>query len=891
MKKPQIILVLYYTRGVYPLRDTIATHLYCWRRYSKYRIVYVNIAFGFPWEKLRRMRIAGVIFHTIFLGMRWSPATFAEKTALCAPLAELDVPKIAMPQDEFIRTDMLAEFLARMRITHLYTCAEERDWRKIYGRFLDFSRVKVRTVLTGYIDEESQARIDRMKRQTPGGPRRIDIGYRAWKAAYWLGEHGQHKVRVADSVGASARRRGMVVDSSQREQDVLAGDDWFRFMLDCRATVGVEGGASILDRDGSVKQRVEQYEKGHPGAGFEEVRGACFPGRDGELGLACISPRHLEACGTETCQILIEGGYNGILQPWQHYIPVAKDYGDVERALDALEDQSRVKAMVKRAYDAVVASGRWTYRAFVAGTESEVFDGKSLPRMNLGDFAGYWYFRMRDWLQWRFIRAEVKISDKQPLSRLDRWIYRKGERMLAAAAPPTSLARERTPERAVMARPRVCILSLSAIADDPRVRREGDAFDRAEWDVTGIGLPGARSPAPKWTIRHERVGGETGGTASAASPLSWREILKRNLPAPVVNAIRFAGRCYGAAPLALPRLVRALRWRISGRVDAAAALREYWSWPSVQRIYADAHDLSAEVWLANDWLMLPIAQRLAQERGGIYGYDTHELAVEEYAEKWQWRIFRRPLVQAIEGHLIGGAAIVSAVSPGIAAHLAALYDLKAPPIAIRNVPGFVPVARRATGARIRVLYHGIVAPGRGLEAAIDSVAAWRAEFDLTIRGPGGTAYLQALQTRIERAGMARRITLAPPVPMVDLVREAAAFDIGFFALPGHSRHNVFALPNKFFEYAMAGLALCISDLPEMTRLLRQYDMGVSIAAVTPEAIAASINALDRASIDRYRGNALAAARELCWDRESERLVSAYRRALDRLFPAQEPAAS
>jgi hypothetical protein len=346
---------------------------------------------------------------------------------MAAPLADLDIPKIAMPQDEFIHTDMLAEFLAGQRITHLFTCAEEADWRKIYGRFLDFTRVKAQTVLTGYIDEDTQRRIDRMRRA--GIARDIDIGYRAWKAAYWLGEHGQHKVRVADIIGAKAAARGLNVDSSQRDQDVLSGDDWFRFMLRCRATVGVEGGASVLDHDGSIKVAVEAYLKDHPDASFEEVRDACFPNRDHELGLSCISPRHLEACMTETCQILIEGGFNGILKPWTHYIPVKKDYSDVDRALEALADRDRVAAMVKAAYRDIVEPGTWTYRAFVQRTEAEVLDPAAKPTANLRSIRLAWRFAVRDWLLWRLIAVEVAIYrglvKKSPiLNRLFRYCQR-----------------------------------------------------------------------------------------------------------------------------------------------------------------------------------------------------------------------------------------------------------------------------------------------------------------------------------------------------------------------------------------------------------------------------------------------------------------------------------
>jgi glycosyltransferase involved in cell wall biosynthesis len=285
------------------------------------------------------------------------------------------------------------------------------------------------------------------------------------------------------------------------------------------------------------------------------------------------------------------------------------------------------------------------------------------------------------------------------------------------------------------------------------------------------------------------------------------------------------------------------------------------------------------MWLANDWTMLPVARRLAEEKGGFYGYDTHELATEEFGDRLRWRFWKQPLVRAIERHSIGGAAVISAVSEGIAERLQDLYSLPRLPVVIRNTPAFESTPFRPTVPPIRVLYHGILTPGRGLEATIDSVGAWRPEFNLTLRGPGEAHYLAALQRRVEERGLADRVLLAPPVPMTALVREAAAFDLGLFALPRSSRHNEFALPNKFFEYVMAGLALCVSDLPEMARLVRGYELGVTFPSLEPEAIAAAVNALDPESIDRYKGNALAAASQLCWEREAKHLVDAYRTTL------------
>jgi glycosyltransferase involved in cell wall biosynthesis len=285
---------------------------------------------------------------------------------------------------------------------------------------------------------------------------------------------------------------------------------------------------------------------------------------------------------------------------------------------------------------------------------------------------------------------------------------------------------------------------------------------------------------------------------------------------------------------------------------------------------------------------LPLAAWLARQKGGVYGYDTHEFAVEEYAERRSWLLWHRPMVRVLEAEFIRGAAVVSTVSSSIAGELNRLYMLPLRCRVVRNTSYFQPLPFRPTDAAIRVLYHGLVAPGRGLGAAIASVPYWRSDFDLTIRGPGNTRYIESLRRHIQALNLTDRVRLLPPVPMTDLVGEAASFDIGFFALPGTSCHNRFALPNKLFEYIMAGLALCVSNLPEMAQLVTDYCVGITFDATAPGAIAAAINTLDQTSIDRHKSASLLAARTLCWEQESVLLVSAYEAARERVdssFPA------
>jgi len=91
-------------------------------------------------------------------------------------------------------------------------------------------------------------------------------------------------------------------------------------------------------------------------------------------------------------------------------------------------------------------------------------------------------------------------------------------------------------------------------------------------------------------------------------------------------------------------------------------------------------------------------------------------------------------------------------------------------------------------------------------------------------------------------------------------------------MPGDTLNATFALPNKFFEYIMAGLALCVTELPEMASIVRRYDLGRLAAGCSAAAFAEAVNGFTPEAIERYRGNARLAAQELNWQRESARLV-------------------
>lgn len=403
----------------------------------------------------------------------------------------------------------------------------------------------------------------------------------------------------------------------------------------------------------------------------------------------------------------------------------------------------------------------------------------------------------------------------------------------------------------MVARKHIGILSLSAIPDDPRVRRQGDAFTYFGCTVTAVGLPGARSAAPSWKVIDVNAGSighsdRATATGDSSKP-SFSELGVTEKAWVMARALTNMARTRD--PLAL-----------------------YWSAnPIFEQMYQAASRHPADVWIANDWTTLPIALRLWREKGIPYHYDTHEFATEEYAHRLSWRLTRLPLIRRIERAGVLNAESVSTVSEPIAQAMRQAYGLSETPWVIRNLPAYEYWPSRPPDGKTRVLYHGIVAPNRGLEAIIDSTAHWPENHTLTIRGPGDHSYINSLKERSQLTRSDQSIFIEDPVPMTNIIKYASNYDIGLALFPPNSYQNRFALPNKIFEYIMAGNAVICSDFPEMANIINKTNAGILYDNVNIESISKILLSIDQDTISRYRENARLASETLNWERERYKL--------------------
>jgi len=348
-----------------------------------------------------------VILHTTLLSDRWQPDDFRDVAWRMRHVSRVHSPRVAMPQDEFLNTDVLVEVLSEIGVDHVFTCAPEEEWATIYGPLVS-AGVGMTRVLPGYVEPDTVLEIDRLARQVSN--RNIDIGYRATKGRPWLGRHGMMKGWVADAFAAEGRRRGLRIDISTQPGDTLLGDAWHRFLLSSRYTIGVESGASVLDRDGRIRSCSDAFVAANPDSSFEEIERHCFAGLDGQLNLKTISPRHFEACVTRTPQILVEGTYNGILEAGRHYIPVRSDFGNLSQVLDEVVHADH-REMAEEAYADIVAPGRYGYPAFVdmvlsASRIGAVGRGRRMGLLGRG-ISGWEHATDGPWWGWIRVRQRV----------------------------------------------------------------------------------------------------------------------------------------------------------------------------------------------------------------------------------------------------------------------------------------------------------------------------------------------------------------------------------------------------------------------------------------------------------------------------------------------------
>lgn len=356
MTQPLTVLVLCNRPAGNAEASTVIDHLEAFGRYSRHRVQYLSFLRRLP-ARLDLARFDVIIIHyTIAVG--FGPQHFLSPDAR-ARIGAFDGLKVQFLQDEYRDVNMVTATLRDLGTEVLFTCFPEREIEKVYPAAALPGVRKVNN-LTGFVPERLLAR-----RPRPIAARPIALGYRARIPPFWLGRLGAEKWQIVDKFKAHVPADRLRMDLSYAESDRIYGEKWIEFVSSCKAMLGVESGASVIDFSGELRNTVDQYVRAAPGASFEEVDGRFLRAHEEHVRMNQISPRCFEAAALGTAMVLYEGEYSGVLEPGRHYIPLRKDFQNIDEVVRALKDDRLLQDMADRARSEVAENPKWSYREFV----------------------------------------------------------------------------------------------------------------------------------------------------------------------------------------------------------------------------------------------------------------------------------------------------------------------------------------------------------------------------------------------------------------------------------------------------------------------------------------------------------------------------------------------
>jgi len=382
------------------------------------------------------------------------------------------------------------------------------------------------------------------------------------------------------------------------------------------------------------------------------------------------------------------------------------------------------------------------------------------------------------------------------------------------------------------------MMVTNEVIHDSRVLREAEALSRLGFQVSILGMIGEGAPPSE-----ERSG------ATILLCRKWK-------------ATSWVERKEGRAWEIPHKLLEAFQYLIFSRRGEGEIIH--------------AHDLDT----------LPFAFLAARRCRAKLIYDSHELYLEQWPESSSlpFSSLLLPLLRSLEGFLIRRADATMTVNESIARELSRRYSIP-PPLILRNCAAAALEETDAVSLRHRlglsqedriVLHTGALnARGRALKELVLAFRNLKPEIHLVFLGRGRME--KALKDLAQAEALEGRVHFLPPLLPEELTGAMKEADLASVMMKVEgSLNNLYSLPNKLFEAIAAGIPVVASDLPEIAKVVRSYEIGLLCNAEDPEEIARAIE--EALSPDRYasfKGNLKRAQQELNWGRESQKLVNLY----------------
>ncbi|WP_340110615.1 glycosyltransferase [Pikeienuella sp. HZG-20] len=329
--------------------------------------------------------------------------------------------------------------------------------------------------------------------------------------------------------------------------------------------------------------------------------------------------------------------------------------------------------------------------------------------------------------------------------------------------------------------------------------------------------------------------------------------------------------------------------RLRGRLDRVAPnapLNRFLAF--AQDIGARAEECRADVYLAHGVEALPAADRLRALQGGAAACDVIEIpsfAARAILSKWEPTVLKT-IDHALLGYL---READFALTVGWA-----LGDIVSKTNAdVRVVPNWRNHAELTVSNELREEFGlgpdakvvlAISTIASGFEQVLEAFARMGGDVHLVVVGTFAPLEYGEQITALRAAlGLESRVHFRGPVPYRKMIEYCGGADIGLIVRDPSIPNNYISLPNRVFDYLACGLPIVAPMMPDIDKILRTYDCGLSIDGVTAEAWADGVaRALERR--DEMRAGTIEASARMTWENlERDQLLDVFGRPFSVTF--------
>jgi glycosyltransferase involved in cell wall biosynthesis len=407
----------------------------------------------------------------------------------------------------------------------------------------------------------------------------------------------------------------------------------------------------------------------------------------------------------------------------------------------------------------------------------------------------------------------------------------------------------------------ICIISFSPIYRDARVLRQVKYLS-SYYDLTVIGYgPPHQDWVNKKNIKWISLeldnfqDHQTVEFSKSKPPNNWvteglRSILKQ-FKSVLSFSLLGLGRLY-------PRLYEIWYWRTKYRLKTLRCATQ-----------SECHAFHA-----NDWEALPVAAIAAQNTNAKLVFDAHEYAPLELENRWYWKPFFKPaityFIKKYSPTITASVTVVSAISERYKKEfgLSAKVILNAPEREYLTI-------KHPQFNKIRLIHHGGTIRDRKLENLIETLAFCDERFSLNLLLLNNDAnYLNELKRFAGRRAPGRVLFHDAVLPD-EIVRRISEYDMGLCLIAPTNFNYLISLPNKFFDYIIAGLAVCVGPSPSMVEMIKRYGFGCVAASFEPRQVADTLNRLTAKDLLRMRSASREAAKKINAQTEMKKLIDLY----------------